>query len=262
MSFSSSDLKLYKPTVPAVDFSTADIGGAKTTNLASPANLNEICFLMPVDESAQVQYAKAFVANDNAEDSPTAVKVWLANALDDWGVNETTGAAQGDASGDDDGKFVRFYGHDSTGEPISLDVLLDEDEVVATGDVLTKLQSVELRDQSTGELVAAAADIVIYRNATALGVIPAGAYTATSEFDVWLPATLNDTTTAATAAAAPSGSSFSRPRTEATALSVANSGVLTAGSAQGVWYKWTLPADTKSRGDIQVILGIRWNDPV
>lgn len=263
MSFSSSDFKLYKPTTQAANFATATIGGAKTSTQASAANISEICFLMPVDPvSALTQYAKAFLGNSNATDSPTAVKVWLKNALDDWGAFTTTGAAKGDASGDDNGKFVRFLGHNSTGDPVALDVNLSGATVVGTGDNLTKLQSVELRDQSTGALVAAVKDVTIYRNATILGVIPAGAYTATSEFDIWLPATLNDSTTAATAASAPSGSSFTRPRTEAAGLSVANAGVLTATAAQGVWYKWTLPANTKSRGDIQVVLGIRWNDPV
>lgn len=262
MSFSGGDLKLYKPATPAIDFTTSSIGGAKSANLASAANLSEICFLMPVDDEDQVQYAKAFIANDNAEFSPTAVKVWLKNALDDWGENDVNAAAQGDAAGDDDGKFVRFFGHDTHGDPVSREVLLDEDEVMPTSDTLTKLQSVELRDQATGALVAAAADVKIFRNSTLIGVIPEGAYSATAEFAIWLPASLNDTTTASTAASSPSGGSFTRPRTELAALSVANGGVLTAGTAQGIWYKWALAANAKSRGDVQVILGVRWNDPV
>lgn len=256
MSFSSY-IKLLKPTTQAVDFTTANIGGAKTANQALPANVHEIMFRMAVSpDETLTQYGKSFVGNSHSTEALEASRIFLLNALDDWGVNTDTATAQGHSSGDDDGKFVRFAGFDSNGDAIALEALLDGDDIVATANTLTSLQSAELRDQATGALIAAERDILISRGATLLGIIPAGYYCATSEFDIWLPATLNDTTIADNAETAPSGASWSRPRTVASGLSVANSGVLTAGAAQGIWYRWTLPQAAKPRFDIQVVISV------
>lgn len=263
MSFTSASLKLFKPSIQATSFTTPNIGGGPSANEALPANISEIMLQMPVlPSSDRTQYAKCFLGNTDDSEAPTAAKIYLANALDDWGDNNSTAGAKGDVSGDDDGKFVRLYGHDTNGDALSLDALLDGDNVALTAGTLAKLQSVELRDQSTGQLAPAAHDVIIYRGGgTELGKIPAGAWSATSEFDIWLPATLDDTTTAATPTTAPAGSSFSRPRTAETAIAVANGGELTAEAAQGIWHKWTAPAAAKARRDIQIIFGVEYNNP-
>ncbi|MFA5505784.1 MAG: hypothetical protein WC314_19915 [Vulcanimicrobiota bacterium] len=253
-------LKLYKPSVQAVDFSTENIGGAISENEANQNMIGEIFFEMPslaADGGVNTQIAKLFALNTHETEDLTNGKIYLPNAMDDWGANDQTAAAAGHASGDDDDKFIRFLGHDTNGDPIALEVSLSGDTVVATSNSMTALQSVEARDDTSGELTATAHPVKVLRGgATELGFVPGGYYTATSEFDLWLPATLNDTTTAADAATDPSGASWSRPRTLSTAVAIANSGVLTAGAAQGVWQRWQLPERTKPRWDLQVLIAV------
>jgi len=75
-----------------------------------------------------------------------------------------------------------------------------------------------------------------------LGKIPEGGYCATGEFDIGVAAALDDTTTIANRLTAPAAIVFTRTNDLATALDGANSGVLTAGTDQAVWVRWTLQA--------------------
>lgn len=253
-------VKLYKPSVQAVDWTTANIGDEISANEANKNLLSEIFFSMPSYASGggtRIQRAKMFALNTHETEDLTGGKVYMPNAFDDWGVNDLTVAAQGDASGDDDDKFIRFLGHDTNGDPIALEVSLSGNTIVPTSNSLTKLQSAESRDDLTGEYAALEHDVNILRGGvTNLGKIPGDFYTGTGEFDIWLPSTLNDDTTAANAETDPSGASWSRPRTLLTALDIANSGVLTAGAAQGMWQRWQLPETTKPRFDLQVLIAV------
>jgi hypothetical protein len=102
--------------------------------------------------------------------------------------------------------------------------------------------------------VAAAGNITVTRGAD-LGVIPAGYWSATSEVEFGLEATLGTSATTADAATAPTGISFARPRAEADGTALA--GQLAAGSTQQVWWRWTLAEQARASADIQVVL--RWS---
>lgn len=255
----------YKCSSPPADFTTTPIGGAISVNTINSALLEEVLFKMSSAAEGggdRTQRSKFFVKNTHSTEPLTSAKIYLPLSLDDWGTNDQTVAVQA-VNTDDDDKFVRFKGHDTNGDPIQLDVNVDGTTMAATSSTYTAFQSCEVRSQSTGELAAVTSGNIlsIYRNgATKLGEIIEGFYFASSEFDIWLPATLDDSITATDAGTDPSGVSWSRPRTEATALSVANSGSLTAGSAQGIFVRWTLPETTKPRSVIQIPIMVIGDD--
>lgn len=252
-------LKLKKPAAPATSFADEDIGGGPSANLVSGAILNEVFFRMssePASGSARVQRAKVFVANDHPTEDLQDAKIYLANALDNWGSNNQTVGIQSTATADT-GQKCRFIGLDTNGDPIILEANVSGTALAATPDQLTRLDSVEIRDQATGVLTTLEGAGRIYRGGSVLlGEVPPSYHGASSEFDLWLPASLDDTTTSLDAGTDPDGVSWSRPRTVETAVSVANGGVLTAGSAQGVWQRWTLRPGTNPRFDLPIVIGV------
>lgn len=261
----NSYIKAYKCATPPADFTTSTIGGGPSATEINAGLLEEVHFKMSSALSGggdRVQISKYFLKNTHSTEPLTEAKVYLPLSVDDWGVNDTTAVVQG-VTTDDDDKFVRFIGHDTAGDPIQYDVNIDGTNQAASSDTLTAFQSWECRSQSTGALTAVSAGnrLDVYRGGvTKLGSLLELYYSGSSGFQIWLPASLDDTTTTVDAATDPSGASWSKPNLESAAISVANSGSLTAGAAQGVWSKWTLPETTKPRSDIQVLTGLIGDD--
>ena len=264
MSLSSSDLRLFEPATVAADFSTASVGGAMSAN-ELVGSIGEILFEMPSSEDGsgdgdKVQRAKVFYKNKSTDTDLSQGKIWIANALDDFGAGMDTVGMTSSSADDDATMFYRCIGYDVNSDPIVLEVAGDGITQALTVDQVSFLSRVSshLDDSGSGyPLQAVVGDVTIKRgNGTTLGVIPAGYSSATQEIDLWLAATLGDTATIATAAEDPAGASWSRPRTYATAGSVANSGVLTAETGQAVWLRETIKEGIQPSRDVQVILAI------
>lgn len=248
---------------PALDGTTTPIGGGPSTTTVNGALLGEIFFKQSADVdggNAREQRQKWFITNTHPTESLTDGKLYIANGLDAWGVTNAAPQAQSSHPDDNDLK-VRFVGRDTNGDPIQYEINLEGTTLITSPDTMTELTSAELRDQDTGVLQGGQGQVDIYQAPSVLlGSIPPSFHFATTELQIWLPSTLDDTGTAVDTYTNPSGASWSAPRTIDTALSVANSGTLTAGASQGVWGLWTLPAGTRPRDTIQFILGLVGGD--
>lgn len=259
----ASWLKQKHALNPALDGTTTPIGGGPSASLIAGNILNEVFFRQSaaIDGGAdREQRQKWFLANTHATEDLTDGKVYLANALDPWGVTNVAPAAKS-THPDDTDLAVRFIGRDTNGDPIQYDLALAGTTLVQCPDTMTDLTSVEVRDQDTGQLQGGQGAIEIYQApSTLLGSVPPAHWSASSEFKIWLPSTLDDTTTAVDTYTDPAGVSWSAPRTLDTALSIANGGTLTAGAHQGVWCLWTLPPGTRPRFDLQIVLAVVGSD--
>lgn len=259
MSVTTADIKHYKATTMAADFTTSNIGGAINTGAQiQGAVLSEALFTMAsatAGGGAKVQYSSTHVKNTNATDALTSAKAWLANALVDVASNGTASFASSSAS-DDTTRKVRILGLDDNAVPTQEDLALNGLSSVTSLTSWSAIHRVELRLVSGGTLVNAAGDITVTRD-SALGVIPAGYWSATAEVQFGVEATLGTSTTTTDAATPPAGISFAKPRTEAGATSLANSGTIAAAATQQVWWKWTLAEQAKPSADFQIVL--RWN---
>lgn len=259
MSVTAGDIKHYQAQTMAANFTTSNIGGAINTGAQIQGSLlSEVFFTMAsatAGGGAKVQHASSHIKNTNATDSMTSGLAWLANALDDVASDGTASFVSSSAD-DDSTRKVRILGLDDAGTPTQEDLSLNGTSTVTSLTSWSAIHRVELRLISGGALAAAAGDITVTRDAD-LGVIPAGYWSATSEVEFGLEATLGTSATTADAATAPGGISFARPRTEAGGTALANSGLLAAGATQQVWWRWTLAEQARPSADIQVVL--RWS---
>lgn len=246
----------------AADFTTANVGGGPTGPVLTGNVVGETLFEMAGNEDGsglgdRVQRGKEFIANENPTDDFANAVIWLPNALDDWGAGSDTITFQSDNPLDDATKKARAIGEDINTDPICLETALGGVTETPSIDVLTWLSRVTLHDSVSDALVPAAGNITIRRgNGTILGIIPADYFSATQEVDIFLAGTLDDTETIATAGVDPLGATWSRPRTLAAAISVANGGLLTGGSAQGVWLRLTVREGIKPSVDVEYLPAI------
>lgn len=260
MAVSPNLLKLAEASVMPASFSTADIGGGPTSNIINGSSIGEVHFQMGSAMEGggdKVQRAKLFYINESTTDDLTSAKIWLANALDTSAGNDEWRFVSSSAD-DDDGVTWKGIGFDTDGDPLSEEIVGNgTSEVQSLADFSVRSR-VETRDSDSGELRALVGTGTIKKGAsTTIGAIPAGYYSATSEIDIWLPATLDDTGEADDAASDPSGVSWSRPRTFAGGLAVANSGTLTHETGQGIWSRWTVAEEALPSADIQVVVAIQ-----
>lgn len=263
MSVSPTQLKLAEASVMPTDFSTGPIGGAPTANIINGSSVGEAHFSMGSSMEgggSKVQRSKLFYINESTTDDLTSAKIYIANALDTVAGNDEWRFVSDSADDDDsdDGITYRGIGFDTAGDPLQEEVVGNgTSEVLSLADFSVRGR-VETRNNLSGELQPMAGNGTIKKGTSAIGAIPAGYYSATSEIDIWLPSTLDDTGEADDAGTDPDGlGTFTRPRTFAGGLAVANSGTLSAESGQGVWSRWTVPEEALPSGDIQVVLAIQ-----
>ena len=258
-----SQLKRKAASVIAEDFSTTSVGGAMSATELTGA-IAETLFEMPSTgvgsgDGDRVQYAKEFIHNTSSDTLYSAL-IYFANWLKVWGAgNDTVGLTT--SHPDDEGKTVRLIGYSSTPAPVQFTMTLGAPSTqIFSGDILSDLRRVLVYDDE-GDLSPLVGQLTIRRgNGDELGYIPPGYCSATGEMDAWLPDTLNDTTTAATAAAEPSGATWSRPIGWASGLQVANAGTLTPGDAQGIWLRLTVGEGLPPSPEVEYLPTIRGND--
>lgn len=242
-----ADILLYAcQEIPGNDTDT--LGGAiDTGNQISDGDLAKIFNELSADAeggSDRTRYGKCCIKNTHATDDYVDAKFWLANGLLDPSATGVIKFTTSHAS-DDDTKYIRLVCEDAAGTMGSEDVTLP----AAVGSVFSTRQALisrpircELRLIIGDLLTTASGDITIYdANLVEIGKIPAGRKYATGEYDLAAHSTLDDSETTTNRTTAPVGAgAFSRANSEATAIDMANSGTLTAGSYQSVWLKRTL----------------------
>lgn len=246
MPVAASDMKLVEATTMPASFATASVGGAIDggETLISDATVGQVHFTTASNASGggdKVQYSKIFDKNDHATDTVNNYVVWIENAIDTLGSANTISFTSASAS-DDSTKKMTIQGFSSGGAAQTEDVTMNGTTQVTSSLSYTGRVRCILRLVSTGATSTAAGDIDIEFNAATVGTMPAGLYSATGEIDIALEAALDGSATIADASTAPSGPSFSRPRTQGGGLTTdAGTGTLEAQEAQGIWSKWTLP---------------------
>src|ERR1041385_4825589 len=218
MPLSQGDIILCQAATMAVDFTTANIGGARgptivdnTANTAFfPMNAN------PVGGSTLTQHTNLKYHNNNwtGNSLQASPGIFVANGLD---ANTGSGnfVVQSDNAADNGSYFVHGIGLDVSGLPIDQNVTMNGTTPASSTIVLGAggAMAFELRAASGGALTNANGNISITVGGQLLGYIPAGRNTAIACLDIGIDASLNTPGPIANAATAPGGITFSRPRT-------------------------------------------------
>lgn len=264
MSFSANDLKAYLSATPTTSMSppTPSIGGTKGATEFAGAGIAELHCVMAsaiAGGGTRVQIAKYFISNENSTVDYTNATQNLKNSLDDSPAGPFVPSFQPLGAGEDNTFKCRFIGFDMSGNPLQSEAIASTNTLVPAGDSFGVLSQVESRDVTTGVLKATTQDWAIKCGSTDVGILAKSYYSATSEVQIGLVPTLDDTTTTTDASTLPAGITFSKPRTIATGLPFANSGVLTHGTSQGGWSKWAIPEVRKASTDIQVVIQLDGN---
>lgn len=257
MAVQPSEILHYKSANnPSNDTDT--VGGAISANLVG-SSIGEIFHTRSANENEAddtlYQYKKSFVKNTNTTTALTNAKAFLKNALDDVGTAGVVSATS-TSTDDDNTKKIVVHGEDASNQVQTEDVTLNGTTEVNGSDTFSKVFWIELREVSGGALTNADGDITLEVDGTAIGLIPAGYNCALGIVQIGLVATLDDNGTTTNAVTAPAGISFSKPRTAADALDFANSGTLSAESAQGVWWKQTVEGGVGPAPDLTAVLRI------
>lgn len=257
MSVISSDLKHYKSANNPSD-DTSTVGGAISASEVG-SSIGEIFHLRTAAEDeegdTQYQYKKTFIKNTNADTDYISAVVYLKNSLDDVsGEGEGVVSAASSSASDGSTKKIKVVGEDDEALVITEEIELNGTSEVTGTETFSKVFWVELRLVSGGALTNAAGDISIEVDGVGIGMIPTGYNCAIGIVDVGLAGTLDDTDTTDDAVTAPSGISFSKPRTEATGIDVANSGTLSYGSGQGVWWRQTIEGGLAPAADLNIVV--------
>jgi hypothetical protein len=247
-----SDLKQLRAQYHPAD-DTSVVGGAVTSSEITGTVLGEVVPVasMIVSNTAQTYFYKTFIKNTHATDVAYDVKVWIANGLVDL---DTAGRIEIVSTSSDDAapKQARVVGVVGGSETYE-DVPLNGTTPVVTTQTFSAVRRVQLR--SDGAVANASGDIQIKRQGgPVLGVIPASFSMATAEVEIGLAPSGNDTATSANRRTSPTGIAFSRPTSEASALSI---GDLSAGVAWGIWRKYAFAPNVLKPSLMQVVIGIR-----
>ena len=259
MSVDVGDVKFYQAASMPVD-ETSPVGGACSAVEITGATVGEIFPSLVANAAGgadKTKYSKFFVKNTHGTDSGFTFKAYIRNALDNVSAAGTVTAVSSHSS---DGNTKKLYitGEDGSGTPQSEEIVLNGTSTVTGVKNFGKIYKVEIRLVSSGAKTTAAGDITITRG-SALGILPAGYSHAHAEFNIGLPATLNDTVTTTNVNTAPAGISFSRPNSSGEALSFASSGTLGPGDAQGVWVQYTLADGALPLLDLTDVIVVDWS---
>lgn len=258
--FSTGDAKMYACNTPALNLTTTNVGGAINASAQlTNASVGEVHFAVtpnPISGTIDA-HNKIFIKNTNGTDSAFACLIWIDNSLDDPPALQTISAVSTSAS-DNTGYKLRISGF-ASGSPLQVDLTMNGTTPVTTVSQFDLITSVEF--MTTGNVLSnPVGEITISSTSgpTVLGKLPAGIPTAQSIISIGIESVIDGTTTIADTTTAP-GPTLSRPRSVGTSLGFANSGTLPAGSAQGIWSRLRLPAQTKTVTSDTVSLAFQAN---
>lgn len=259
MTLLASDLKVYGCLNLPADM-TSTVGGGIDTSNEITGEINYEIFLRginpPEGESNTIDYSKLFIKNTNGSDDLNDGVIFLVNHLNKPATDAKIYLyAENDTGGTiDDTYSVIFTFENATGDFIQETVELNSVNLVNTLESIGtgKHIDAELVTSSGSSPVSIGFNIVISCG-TVLGKIPAGLKSASSRISFGMEASLDDTATATNRATAPSGITFYQCNSYSAGMSVPNSGVLTAGSAVGIWLKRENLAGYRSISTMQIV---------
>jgi hypothetical protein len=256
MPVTNSDILLYKSTNTPTD-DVSPVGGVISATQITGSTIGEVFRTItanPAGSSSQVRYQKVFIKNNNATSSLNNATAYLANSLNDTPAPGNCTVVS-DNSGDGANLQMQIIGIDNGGNPNQ--ELINLNGVTPVTGVIIWSQIWKVITLSTGTTTetASAGNITISVGGVGIGQTPAGYYSATAEIKIALASTLNDSSSSVNDLTAPAGFSFTKPQTYNTGIPMANSGVLTNGSAQGIWIQQTIPAGLATSTDVQILQG-------
>lgn len=233
MPIASTDIKHYRAQYHPSD-DTSQVGGARTSFLITGTSSGEVIpdgSLVLSESSDVVVYYKTFVANTHPSLTFSSPKVYLLNALPD--SLPGTGSVRLVATGADSGKVVRLTG-------VSGGIIRTEELTLVSGAVDSTLSySVLVRAELLSGVAANDIQIRYAPTDEEVGIIPKSSKTATAEVDIGVDASADSGSSSLNRLTAPSGITFSRPRTPADGISI---GALGPNVGWGIWRKYRFRA--------------------
>lgn len=263
------DLGWYKSATMGANFSTASVGGGRSTTLITGNTIGEIHFAMVPNALAGgslVQNQKICFTNTSTTDDAISVIFWIDNAADQPPSVNTLSVVSTSAL-DTSAYFFRFYGFDGSGNPLTIDLSLNGTTTATSASTMLVFSRGLLMSATTNQPTEPNGDITISSGATQISVLLSGyGYKSiTAEGKIGVEATQNDTTTIATVAADPSPTFFAA-NGMGNALSASDGGTLancaahsTTPNYQSVWCKLTIPERSIGSNDCQFIPKARVN---
>lgn len=258
----ASDLQFCKCSVPALSYSTANIGNVISTGptLITGSTPNEVFFSTDPEAaggSTLKQTQKVHVRNISTTDTALNLSAYFENFIDD-APSLNTVSLVSDSALDSSIYFGRVLGFDNSGNPIQVDVTLNGTTEVTSVSTILHFSRVENRLVSSGALVPTNGNVTVKSGSTTLGTIPTGLRTASNEHSMIMEASLDTSTTIATTASDPSGT-FSSPRTLATALPFsADLSHVGAPHNQAMWLRETIPPATLGSSAYDQAIMLNW----
>jgi len=261
----SDSLLIIEKSANHPDLDSGTAGGDKTTTVIDNSSIGEwftrlrapLTGTLYTDEVKE--YQKIFLTNTNPSDDLLDAAVFLRNGIEYSGVPGILTFVS-DSPDDDSTKKIWGYGENQLGNVLDKEaVIMGGTTPVDGGKNWVKVFRCKLVSTSTGLIVPAAGNILIYINGVLAGMIPQGLSFATSELKLWLPATVwtsgaHETGTTTNRITAPSGSSFTLTAFASSALSIRNDpgdDTLAAGEGQPIWGEFTVQPGMEAYNGIQ-----------
>jgi hypothetical protein len=266
LSVAQSDIKMYQAATMPTSLATTLVGGAINTGAqVLGSTIGEIFFPMGSAVAGggnKTQYSKAFIKNTNSATDGSGEAyvslVYLLNGLDDKPAGNHTVSVVSDSAADGSSLKARFIGLDNAGAPQQEEVILNGLTPVVTTNTWSALHRITIHLVSDSTLANLTGSLTATSNSVRLGMVPAGHYSATAEVQFALVATLDDSGTTTNAATAPATLTFAKPNLTASGTACANSGVITHGAAQGIWFKLTHTEAQKPSADVEVLVKVEF----
>lgn len=184
-----------------------------------------------------IEYAKAFECNTNEDGKDLETALWWVDNLLDDVVTPAAIKIQSSSTADDSTLKQRFW-YNVGGELVVDDIVYDGTTLVTGADPVVDMVYRSRTLLSSNDAAATlTGNGTIKVGSVEIGVQPSGFGWSTRELDFWKVATLDDSGTSTNRLTAPAGASWSRCRSESTALDM---GTITAGSGRGLWGRLSL----------------------
>jgi hypothetical protein len=251
---------LLKCANVAIDFTTANVGGAKTGTVIHGVLFGEVFFTLSANQFGPdtVEYGKLFVGNQSLTGQALSISLWFLNggkqmtALDYPSIIPT-------GTGETYPKYITWDGYVSgvfqqSKMLFNMNLL---DQVFAI-EQFTTLTRATLRNQADDAIVPADFDIQVWANGVQKGIIPQGGSCCNFDISMGIGATVNDSQTISLASVAPSGVTFSNENAYDGADIVIPG--LMPGDGWPLWLKWDLPDGCAGSRVVEIWIGLNADD--
>lgn len=256
MPFTGANAQLFLCSNPALDLTTALVGGGKGAVQILNSSVGEVHFSITPEPVSGVIVAhnKFFVYNSSAFSAWNCF-LWIDNSLDDCPALGTVTIQS--SSPDDNSSFKYRVSGFAAGASLQADLIangLTGVTSLSQFDIITTVEFLSVDNVRSNP----AGNLSVVSGSTLIGYVPAGIPNAQSIISIGMESSLDSAATIALTTTAPVPT-LSRPNTFANALPFCVTEIPSLAS-QGVWSRLRLPAMTKSVSSDTVSLMFQGND--